>query len=375
MKKKITFLVLHLGYGGIETSVINTVNSLIDYFDIEIISFYNLKKNQVNMINEKVKIKYLYDGEPNKEEFIRSVKRFNLIKVFKEGKKSFDIINKKKKLVADAIKNCTSDYIISTRMEFNVLLSEYGRKECIKIAEEHCYHNHNKNYLSTIKNEYNNINYLLALTKTLEKDYKEVLIDNTNIKVVTIPNMLYEVPKKVSNLNSMNLITVGRLDTLKRNDDIIRAFSKIDNKDYTLTIIGDGKEENNLKRLTSELNIEDRVIFTGYKTKEEIKNYMLNSNLFLMASETEGLPMVLLEALSYGLPLVVYDIENGIRDIVKDGYNGFIIKNRNEEEYVNKINELLSNEKELKQIGKNARNSISSFTKEEVVKKWLDILK
>ena len=117
------------------------------------------------------------------------------------------------------------------------------------------------------------------------------------------------------------------------------------------------------------------MIFTGYKTKEEIKNYMLNSNLFLMASETEGLPMVLLEALSYGLPCIVYDIENGVRDIIEDSYNGFIIKNRNEEEYVNRINHLLSNESELKQFGKNARESINNFTKEEVVKKWLDILK
>lgn len=377
MKKKITFFVLHLGYGGIETSVINTVNSLIDYFDIEIVSFYNLEKNQVNMIDKKVKIKYLYEGEPNKKEFIKSVKRFNVVKAFKEGKKSLDIINKKKHLVADAIKNSKSDYLISTRMEFNILLSEYGSDKCIKIAQEHCYHNHNKKYLSTIKDKYNNIDYLLALTKTLENDYKEVLKGNTitKTKVVTIPNMLYEIPKEVSNLNSKNLITVGRLDTLKRNDDIIRAFSKIDNKDYTLTIIGDGKEEDNLKNLTSELNIEDRVIFTGYKTKEEIKNYMLNSNIFLMASETEGLPMVLLEALSYGLPCIVYDIENGVRDIIEDSYNGFIIKNRNEEEYVNRINHLLSNESELKQFGKNARESINNFTKEEVVKKWLDILK
>lgn len=375
MKKKITFLVLHLGYGGIETSVINTVNSLIDYYDIEIISFYNLKKNQVNMINEKVKIKYLYDGEPNKQEFIRSVKKFKIVKAFKEGRKSIDIINKKKTLIIDTIKNCKTDYLISTRMEFNVLLSKYGRSDIVKIAQEHCYHDHNQKYLSTIKTKYNNIDYLLALTSTLEKDYKELLKDNNHTKVITIPNMLYNVPKEVSDLNNKNLITIGRLDTLKRNDDIIKAFSKIDNKDYTLTIIGDGKEENNLKALAKDLNVEDKVVFTGYKTKEEIKKYMLSSSIFLMASETEGLPMVLLEAGSYGLPCIVYDIENGVKDIIIDGYNGFIIKNRNEREYVDKINELLYDKKELKELGKNAREGIKRFKKEEIVKKWLEILK
>lgn len=375
MRKKITFLVLHLGYGGIETSVINTVNSLIDFFDIEIISFYNLNKNQVSMINKNVTIKYLYNGEPNKDDFKNAIKNFKIVKTIQEGKKSINILQKKKKLIIEEIKNCTSDYLISTRMEFNILLSKYGKDSYIKIAQEHCYHNHNKKYLSTIKNKYNNLDYLLALTKTLEKDYKDLLKNNNKIKILTIPNMLYELPEKVSNLNNKNLITVGRLDTLKRNDDIIRAFSKIANKDYTLTIIGDGKEENNLKRLTKELNIEDRVIFTGYKTKAEIKNYMLSSSIFLMASETEGLPMVLLEAASYGIPCIAYDIENGISDIIEDGYNGYIVKNRNEKEYVEKIEKLINDRKLLKQFSENSRESINNFSKKTITKKWLDILK
>ena len=375
MKKKITFLILHLGYGGIETSVINTVNSLIDYYDIEIISFYNLKKNQVNMINKDITIKYLYDGEPNRNEIKQALHGFNVIKILKEGTKASKILRKKKSLIIDSIKNCTSDFIVSTRMEFNILLSKYGRKESIKIAQEHCYHNHNKKYLNTIKNKYSNIDYLLSLTTTLEKDYKEVLKDNKHTKVITIPNMLYEIPTNISKLDKNNLITVGRLDTLKRNDDIIKAFSKIKNKKYTLTIIGDGKEENNLKVLANELSLNDRVIFTGYKTKGEIKEYMLNSSIFLMASETEGLPMVLLEAESYGIPCIAYETENGISDIIKDNYNGFIVKDRNEKEYVNRIEELINNSDKLKLFGKRSRESVMTFSKEEIIKKWLKILK
>ena len=56
--KKITFLVLHLGYGGIETSTINTANSLCDKYDIEIMSFYNLDNNQANKLNSKIRVKW-----------------------------------------------------------------------------------------------------------------------------------------------------------------------------------------------------------------------------------------------------------------------------------------------------------------------------
>ncbi len=57
---------------------------------------------------------------------------------------------------------------------------------------------------------------------------------------------------------------------------------------------------------------------TGYKNKEEIEKYMLESSLFLMASVSEGLPMVLLEAMSYGIPCIAYHTDSGTDDIIKD---------------------------------------------------------
>ena len=72
--KKVSILSLHLGYGGIESATINTANSLCDNYEIELISFYKLEKNQSNKINDKIKVKYLYNGSPNREEFLRSLR-------------------------------------------------------------------------------------------------------------------------------------------------------------------------------------------------------------------------------------------------------------------------------------------------------------
>ena len=96
---KITFLLLHLGYGGIETAVINTANSLCDKYDVELVSFYKLNKNQTNKINDKIKIQYLYDGEPNREQFLGNLKKKNMIGIFREGFKAVSILIKKKVLV------------------------------------------------------------------------------------------------------------------------------------------------------------------------------------------------------------------------------------------------------------------------------------
>ena len=372
---KMSFLLLHLGYGGIESSTINTANSLCDKYDIEIMSFYKLDKNQANKLNDKIKIKYLYDGEPNKEEFLNAMHKHKFIKALKEGIKASDILIKKKIKVIKYIINCDAKYIVSTRWEFSTLLSKYGNNYSVKIAQEHHYHNNNK-YINVLKYKYNNIDYLFALTKTLEKDYKDFLKENNDhTKVVLMPNMLYEIPNKESKLKDRNIITVSRLDEGKKIDDIIRAFSKLKEKDWKLYVIGDGKEYNKLNSLIDELELKDRVILTGYKNKEEIEKYMLESSLFLMASVSEGLPMVLLEAMSYGIPCIAYHTDSGTDDIIKNNINGYIIKERNEKEYINKIEKIIRDEKLRTKLGKEAKNTANEFSKEKITEKWLKILK
>lgn len=373
--KKITFLVLHLGYGGIETATINTANSLCDKYDIEIMSFYNLDNNQANKLNSKIKIKYLYNGNPNKEEFLKSLHNHKIFNTLKEGIKAGQILLKKRFKVIEYIKNCNSNYIVSTRCEFSTLLSKYGNNNTVKIAQEHRYHNNDKKYINTIKNKYNNIDYLFALTKCLYNDYKEFLKNNKHTKVELVPNMLYEIPKCNSKLDKKNIITISRLDYGKKNDDIIKSFSKIKESNWKLYIIGDGKEFNNLKKLINDLNLNNKVILTGYKNKEEINKYMLDSSLFLMASITEGLPMVLLEAMSYGIPCIAYEVPSGVNDIIEDGRNGYIIKNRNEIEYIKRIEEVINDSKLRNNLGTNAKEKSKEFSKEKIVKIWENILK
>lgn len=372
---KLTFLLLHLGYGGIESSTINTANALCDKYEVELISFYKLSKNQANKIDKRITVRYLYNGSPNKEDFINSIKEHKYLKTLKEGFKSLNILIKKRILVIDAIINSDSKYLISTRWDFSVLLNKYGSKSVVKIAQEHHYHNNDKKYLNVLKYKYNSIDYLFALTKTLEDDYKKLLEKNKHTKVVLVPNMLYDIPDKTSNLKEKNIITVSRLDYGKKNDDIIKAFSKIDNKDWKLYIIGDGKEFDNLNSLINELDLKDRVILTGYKDKKEIEKHMLKSSIFLMASLTEGLPMVLLEAMSYGVPCIAYETASGVSDIIKNSKNGYIVKDRSEELYISKINKIINDEKLRKEMGEYAKKTAKEFSKEEITKIWLNILK
>jgi len=371
--KQITFLLLHLGYGGIETATINTANALCKKYKIRLVSFYNLKENQTNLLDKRVEIKYLYDGEPNRELLYDSIKQFKIFSFIKEFFKSIKILINKKRLIIKEIKNDNSYALISTCVKFSILLNKYGKKDCLKIAQEHHHHNNNKKYINRLKS-YNNINYLFALTTTLKKDYEKFLCGNKNIKIELMPNMIESSYDVISYLKSKNIISVGRLHEGKRIDELVRIFAKLKNKKTKLFIVGEGEEKQKIKKLIKELNLNNRVVMTGYLNKEKLKKQFLSSCVFAMTSVTEGLPMVLLEAMQYGVPCIAYETESGIKDIIDDSKNGYIIKDRNEVEFVNKLNSLLENDKELIEFQKKALSKSKRFTSKTLVRKWIDIL-
>ena len=92
--------------------------------------------------------------------------------------------------------------------------------------------------------------------------------------------------------------------------------------------------------MISDLKLQDRIIMTGYLNKEEQVKYLQNSSIYAMTSESEGLPMVLLEAMSFGIPCIAYKTSSGVCDIIDDS-NGFVIENRNQSEYLEKLELLL----------------------------------
>lgn len=372
--KKITFLLLHLGYGGIETATINTANALSDKYEVELVSFYHLKEEQTQYINENVTVKYLYDGEPNRNEFTEAVKHRRIFGVFREGFKAINILAKKKYLVKREILESNAFALVSTRYDFSVLLSKYGKDNVIKIAQEHHHHNNNNKYINIIKTKYDHIDYLFALTESLQRDYRSFLKQNKHTRVVVVPNMLDKIPDESSDLKNKNIISICRLHEGKKLDELVEIFSKIENKSSKLYLIGDGDEGQKIKQKIDQMNLGNRVVMLGYMSKEDQKKYILDSALYAMTSISEGLPMVLIEAMGYGMPCIAYKTDSGVTDIIEDGKNGFIVDNRNQNVYINTINNLLNDDNLLHQLGRNAKESAYRFERTNVTKKWYSVL-
>ena len=374
--KKITILALHLGYGGIENCISNLANSLVDDYEVNIVSTYKLYEKPVFKLNDKIKIKYLMtDLKPNKQELKQSLKKLKLITFFKELKKSLKVLKLKKNLMIEAIKNCDSDVIISTRDIHNNWLSKYGRDKTLKIGWEHNHHHNNKRYINKVTKSVLGLDYFVLVSKDLTKFYSEKLKDK-KVKCVYIPNSINFFPQEKAKLETENLISIGRLSHEKGYLDLIDIFKELHQKypDSKSNIIGDGPDRKKIEKKIRDNKLEDYIILHGFQEKEYINKYLEKSSVYIMTSYTESFGLVLLEAFAYGIPCVAYSSAEGANEIISDNWDGYLIKDRDKNKMIKRICELLSNRNRRLIMGANGIKKAQEFNTQKTKQKWIEII-
>lgn len=217
---------------------------------------------------------------------------------------------------------------------------------------------------------FNEYDYLILLTL---RDQKE---GNYRTKTKVFPNMLNSMPATVSSLETKNVISVGSMYDKRKNfaeQIILWKDIKQTHPDWILNIYGDGRERANLQKLIIENDLTGNVILHG-NSNDMPDNYS-NASIFLFTSQAEGFPMVLLEALSHGLPCVAYDAPTGPSDIIIPNKNGFLIDNGNQSLLKEKLLFLMDNTAERKLMGIEARNSSKMYMAENIMLRWKEFFK
>lgn len=375
--KKVTILALHLGYGGIEKSIAALANLLVDDYEVEIISSYQLFDKPAFEIDPRVEIRYLITKfKPNREAWKASIKHLRPISFVKESFNSVMTLALRRSTMIRAIENCHSDIIISTRDLFNTWLGIYGKRSCYKIGWEHNHYHGDMSYADKVTKSAKNLDALVLVSDSLRKFYKKQLA-NTKCKCFYVPNILDTVPERLSRLNEKRLISVGRLSREKAYEDLLDVFQLIHEKEpsWRLDIIGDGAQKNLLGDRIFAEGWTDCVKLHGFQDKTYINNLLSKSSIYLMSSITESFGIVLIEAMSYGLPCVAFDSAEGATELIRNGENGYLISYRNKEEYAKKVIELIRNKKERIQIGKAGRETSLNYTGDKVKKEWIKLLK
>lgn len=150
------------------------------------------------------------------------------------------------------------------------------------------------------------------------------------------------------------VLYVGRLAPKKGLEYLIEAVAEIDAE---LTIVGDGSERPRLEQTAADSGAE--VTFEGEVAPDEVSQYYRSTSVFALAStEGEGMPNVVLEAMSWGLPVVATD-SGGLPSLIEDGYNGYLVPMRDPQSLSAKLETLLQDDQTRATLGANARTFVA----------------
>ena len=213
---------------------------------------------------------------------------------------------------------------------------------------------------------------------------KRVLVEKGKIKskkIIVIPNGVKSNQKRKPYLKreigfdveETVIGTVGNLREVKDHKTFIKVASEISRKfqNIKFLIAGKGPLERELKKIAELSGLKKKIVFVGFI--KEIEKVYSAIDIFVLTSFWEGCPLSILEAMSFGIPVVSFSVGD-VPYIIQNGKDGFVVKDRDFTELIEKIKLLLKNETLRDKIGKNAKEKIRrEFTVEKMVKRYTDI--
>lgn len=281
---------------------------------------------------------------------------------------------------SQTVKNIEPDFIIVCNFAFDFYWNPFFLKKTPKLKEYH-----SSRYFETITREQASIlkKAMYCFTDYIESKYTRLIVLNNdeklfykNSNITIISNPIAPVADQKADLKNKKAIAAGRIAPVKGFESAILCWKEIvkQEPEWELHIYGDGEPAyiTKLQHLILENNLETNVYI---KTAvEDLQSKMMEYSLYVMTSHTECFPMVLLESLAIGLPIVSFDCPTGPRNIIVDTQDGFLVENQNVEALTEKILLLTQNEQLRVEMGAAAKQNSARFATNRVMGQWRDLL-
>jgi N-acetylgalactosamine-N,N'-diacetylbacillosaminyl-diphospho-undecaprenol 4-alpha-N-acetylgalactosaminyltransferase len=224
---------------------------------------------------------------------------------------------------------------------------------------------------------YKKVDFLISVSKAIEKQIKNLGLLN----VKTIYNAIdFDVICGLSNADFETekpfILGVGRLDeNVKQFDHLIRAFvnSGLPEKGIDLRILGQGYLLDSLKELADEISrVKNCIRFEGFVSNPFV--YFKNANFLVKSSRLEGFPMVLIEALACGTPVISYDCPTGPSEIIQHEKNGLLVENGSIVALTEAISRMHEDKILYKTCKENARKSVEYLSFDNIKSEWKNLI-
>lgn len=360
--------------GGADRVITNKANWLAEHgYDVMIVTDTQMGRAPVYPLSDKVKLHDLaidFSLEYGHSLLVRAWWYFKLM-------------HKYRMKLTELLVNRKSDVVITTLgrdLDFITQIKDGS----VKIGESHIARYFSRNFhlleqkgginkiIAKIwrhkqERDVSRLDALVLLTKEDANSWEGVT------KTFVIPNPTPFYPKESSTCESHKAICVGRLNEQKGYEYLIDAWAIVSKRypDWILNAYGSGEIKEDLQSRIDERGISEKLILNE-PTSQIIEKY-LESSLYIMSSRYEGFPMVLLEAMSCGLPCVSFNCPNGAKDLIENGKNGFLVDYLNVNELAEAICLLIDKESLRRQFGQKAKEDVQKYLPDSIMMLWVDL--
>ncbi|MGH3498848.1 MAG: glycosyltransferase family 4 protein [Nocardioidaceae bacterium] len=330
---RLYFLIINVdGTSGIQRAVLTLVNSLADAHDIEVISVHRWRDQAAYEIDPRVRVTHLADVRTWSSRLRPSTRR--AAAELRDQPSRFapedsQINARTDRWLADKISALEPGILISTRPSLHVAAAELAPPGMVVVAQDHLNFEARMGdpmWATAMERAGRQLHGLAVLTQADAADYA-LFLRGSNVQIEAMGNALPWPVTDSSDTTAKVVIAAGQLIQRKGFGRLIRAYTPIarEHPDWQLHIYGDGPARDALQSRIDEAGVGDQVVLKGHSA--QLERELAAASIYVMSSSAEGFPMVLIEAMSKGLPLISFDCPRGPSDIIEDGRNGRLLRN------------------------------------------------